>query len=81
MGKNKVKIKVDYSKCTQPEDCRKCIGICPPGVFNFVFTDKNYHNPQNWKIIPIFPHLCISSNNCNACVENCPKDAINIRNK
>lgn len=71
----KIKIKIDYSKCIAPENCRTCINICQPVVFVLTFTDEDYHDPKNWKIVPIFPILCIG---CNLCVENCPEKAINV---
>jgi NADH-quinone oxidoreductase subunit I len=78
----KVKINFDYSKCPQPENCRKCLQVCPPGVFNLIFTDKkNYKDPKNWKIVPVFPQLCLNSEDCNSCIEMCPKNAISIKIK
>ena len=81
MGKKKPKIKIDYSKCTQPEDCRICLQVCPPGVFNLIFTDKDYHQPKDWKIIAVFPVLCMNSPKCTLCIDNCPKQAISIKLK
>lgn len=78
MGKKKVKIKIDYSKCQQPENCNKCLRLCKPGVFHLIFMDKDYHDPKDWKIIPAFPRLCIF-NSCNSCVEDCPENAISIK--
>lgn len=76
MGKKKVKIKIDYSKCTQPEECRKCLNVCEPAVFNLVFLDKEYTDPKIWKVVPVFTQLC---NGCNLCVEICPKKAIFVK--
>ena len=73
----KVKINVDHEKCGDPRECRICVGLCPPGVLNLYFTDKDYHDPQNWIISPVFNHLCTR---CNECVEKCPKKAISILN-
>ncbi|TFF90125.1 MAG: hypothetical protein EU548_04595 [Promethearchaeota archaeon] len=73
----KLKIEIDYELCRDPRDCRKCLGICPPGVFNLIFTDEDYHDPQDWKVVPVFTHLCTQ---CNECVEKCPKKAIVITN-
>ena len=81
MGKKKVRIKIDYSKCTQPEVCRICLLKCPPGVFNLIFTDKDYHQPKDWKIIAVFPLLCMNSTQCTLCIDNCPKQAIDIKLK
>ena len=76
MGKKKVKIEIDYSKCTQPEDCRRCLNVCEPAVFNLVFLDKDYYNPKIWRVIPVFPQLCTL---CNLCVENCPNNAFLLK--
>ncbi|TFG04082.1 MAG: hypothetical protein EU539_11575 [Promethearchaeota archaeon] len=75
MGKKKVKIKIDYSSCTQPEECRKCLNICEPAVFNLVFLDKEYHDPKIWRVIPVFTQLCTA---CNSCIEICPSNAITL---
>lgn len=72
----KPKIKIDYNKCINPTKCRLCLGICSPGVFNLIFLDKNYHNPQMWRIEPVLPHLCTD---CHKCVEECPEKAISIK--
>ena len=81
MGKKKPKIRIDYSKCTQPEECRICLKVCPPAVFNLSFTDKDYHQPEHWKVVPVFPFLCLNSTKCELCVVNCPKQAISIKLK
>jgi len=75
----KAKIIIDYDKCGDPRNCRICVGICPPGVLNLTFIDKEkYHNPQVWVIKDAFPHLCTKSE-CNVCVEKCPNQAITIK--
>ena len=72
---SKTKISIDYKKCTTPEECRKCVGVCQPVVLSLTFTDKDFHTPKDWKIVPIFPRLCI---HCMLCVEICPEQAINV---
>jgi NAD-dependent dihydropyrimidine dehydrogenase PreA subunit len=72
----KPKIKIDYNKCKKPENCRKCLPLCSPGVFNLIFTDKDYHIPKNWKIIPVFRQLCTT---CLICVNECPEKAISVK--
>ena len=73
----KAKIQIDHEKCGDPRDCRICVGICPPGVLNLIFIDKDYHDPQEWRIVDAFPHLCLKEE-CNLCVEKCPNRAIRI---
>lgn len=71
----KIKIDIDYSRCVAPQNCMVCINVCQPVVLTLTFLDKDYHNPKDWKIVPIFPSLCI---NCNSCVEHCPEKAISV---
>ena len=75
MPRKKDPIKVDYDKCTSPEDCKICLNACQPVVLILTFTDKDYHDPKDWKIVPAFPSFCIK---CNLCVEQCPKNAISV---
>lgn len=77
----KIKIKIDQKKCIKPEECRACLSACPPGVFNLIFLDEDYHEPENWIIDPVFPLLCLKiqdHESCHKCVEACPKQAIEI---
>ncbi|TXT65560.1 MAG: hypothetical protein BAJALOKI3v1_90003 [Promethearchaeota archaeon] len=71
------KIQIDYQKCIQPEECRKCVQICPPSVFNITFRDEDYHNPNDWIIDPVFPQLC-KGFDCSKCLEICLTQAISI---
>ena len=77
----KLKIRIDYSKCQQPDDCGKCLQVCQPAVFSLIFTDKDYHDPKNWKVVPMFPMLCVLDDKCNFCVNVCPESAISIKRK
>ncbi|MBD3255198.1 MAG: hypothetical protein GF383_08905 [Candidatus Lokiarchaeota archaeon] len=77
--KKKAKISIDYSKCIEPEKCGKCLTACKQTVFNLTFLDKDYHNPKKWRVIPIFPQLClVVQNKCNSCIVICPEKAISI---
>lgn len=71
------KIEINYELCTNPEDCRKCVQVCPPSVLNITFTDEDFHEPKNWIIDPAFPQLC-EGNNCSRCINICPLKAISI---
>ena len=75
----KAKIKVDMNKCGDPRECRICVGLCPHGVLNLIFSDKDFHDPQDWIIYDAFPHLCKKDITCNLCVEKCPNKAISIK--
>ena len=55
--------KVDKEKCT---GCKKCIDICPMGVFEMVKE----------KSVPKKPEDCVG---CRACETSCPSEAITIK--
>jgi len=78
MGKGKVKIKIDYTKCTNPKECRKCVNLCPAGVFMLYFTDKNFYTPENYIVDPVLSQLCTY---CEKCIQICPEDAISLKVK
>ncbi len=78
MGKGKVKIKIDYTKCTQPTECRKCVNLCPEGVFMLFFTDKDFRNPTHYIVDAVLAQLC---NYCKKCIEICPENAISLKVK
>jgi len=73
------KIKVNYKKCTNPEECLKCLNVCPTGVFMKAPVSKPKSpstKPKAYKIVPIYNELC---NTCGLCVNNCPLKAITIK--
>lgn len=72
------KISINNKKCSQPELCLKCLQVCQPCVLNITFTDKDYHQPQNWIIDPVFPQLCLGKE-CRKCIEICPMSSIAIK--
>jgi adenylylsulfate reductase, subunit B len=57
---------IDHAKCTR---CQLCAEICPMSLFSL---------PKPEKAIPeiLFPEECW---HCNACVLDCPGDAIRLR--
>ena len=82
---SKTKIHIDYSKCGEkgeidPRDCTKCLKVCDPCVFLMHETigvkEENIYDPQNWRITPVWPSLCMR---CLICVEICPIKAISIK--
>jgi NAD-dependent dihydropyrimidine dehydrogenase PreA subunit len=65
MGKDMVKIVIDYAKCVGDAD-RICVEICPVSVFR---------NEKSKKPIVINEENCIM---CRTCQVNCPTQAIKI---
>ena len=57
-----VNIKINKKKCT---NCKKCIDICPMGVFGY----------ENDEVVVKDPKKCIL---CKTCLIHCPEDAIEI---
>ena len=75
------KITIDYSKCTVPFWCKKCLQICPQIVFQTYcvqiekFRESDPREPGIYKVLPVRRDKC---NMCNKCVDSCPENAINI---
>jgi ferredoxin len=71
-------IRIDYGKCTKPEECMDCLKTCPSGVFLMgpVGSGKPNIPPKSYKIHPRYADQC---NGCGLCEEKCPKQAIQIK--
>jgi ferredoxin len=75
------KINIDHSKCTTPFDCKKCLRICPQGVFwvlpikNVKFKETDAKEPGAWKLFVQYRAMCTA---CGQCVEVCPVGAITV---
>jgi NADH-quinone oxidoreductase subunit I len=75
-------ISVDYSRCTTPFDCKKCLHICAPAVLRLHTikvergreTDKK--EPGAYRVEPFFRDRCSV---CMECVKVCPVDAISVK--
>lgn len=75
------KVEIDYSKCTVPFDCKKCLQVCPQAVFEVRAiksergkeTDKK--DPGAYRLKPFWRDKCTG---CNECVEVCPVGALTI---
>ena len=88
IAKNGIEVTIDRNKCHysmyDPEGCKKCIQICPVGVFctrpiekrDYSIPPQERVDPTTWVILPTWADWC---NGCSACVEECPKDAIRIQ--
>jgi NAD-dependent dihydropyrimidine dehydrogenase PreA subunit len=68
-------ISIDQSRCQEPEKCGRCLQVCSPQVFVIHPLETDAVIPNRWMITPIWTGLCIG---CNACVEECPRQAITI---
>lgn len=73
------KITVDYSKCTDPLSCRKCLLICPMHVLGLgtkVGAKKFHEIPRDqFKVDGVRLEKCTV---CLDCVKVCPTSAIQV---
>ncbi len=75
------KIEIDYSRCTNPMLCKKCLEICPTAVFEIQtlkMTRLKETDPREdgaFKLNVYYRDRCSA---CNDCVKSCPVDAIKI---
>jgi len=74
-GNVMIKIEWDENRCTDPQDCYKCLEACPEGVFMTYPRDKRAPGKAagNWAITPSFIKLCTG---CRICEETCPENAL-----
>ena len=77
------KITIDYERCTVPFLCKKCLKICPMGVFHVrrdTAREKRLEelDPRidgNYVLTGYRRDQCTM---CNQCIEVCPVDALKI---
>ena len=75
------KIGIDHSKCATPFDCKKCLQICPQGVFWVIpvkvvkFKETDAKAPGAWKLTVQYRAMCAD---CDMCVEVCPVGALTV---
>ncbi len=82
----KVKITIDYQKCTTPFACKKCMDVCPGDVFlvtpnpmmirKYQPIDEN--EPGSYLLLAPMVFKCVG---CMKCVEVCPNDALKVEIK
>ena len=80
---SKVRITVDYQKCTKPFACKKCMDICPGNVFlvyqnpmmvrKYQFVDEN--QPGSYVLLAPMIGKCVG---CMECTKVCPNDALKV---
>ena len=63
--------------CLGPEECGKCLKVCPVGVFMKIPVGRYAYKrePKEYKVKPYFKELC---NNCGACQRVCPTNCIRV---
>ncbi len=75
------KIDIDYSKCTVPMLCKKCLQVCPTAVFEIQTTKQERFKETDpredgaFRLSVFYRDRCIA---CNDCVNVCPADAIKL---
>jgi len=72
----KTKIIIDYAKCGDPRECKKCLQICPSALFMCYSPDYVSNDPVEWRVDVAFTDLCTR---CGDCVAVCPKHAVTVR--
>jgi NADH-quinone oxidoreductase subunit I len=74
-------IQIDYSKCTTPFNCKKCLQVCPQAVFHVLavkiekFKETDKTEPGSYRLEPMYRHKCVM---CNDCVDVCPESALKV---
>jgi len=75
------KIEIDNNKCTVPFLCKKCLQICPQGIFDvnpmkmLRLAETDPREPGAYRLSIIYRDKCTA---CNKCVDICPVDALKI---
>lgn len=80
---SKVRIAVDFQKCTKPFVCKKCMNVCPGQVFlvtpnpmmirKYQPIDEN--QPGSYLLLAPMILKCVG---CVECVKVCPNDALKV---
>lgn len=75
------KIEIDYSKCTVPMWCKRCLQSCPHMVFTIYakkmekYKENDSREPGMYEVLQVRRDKCTM---CGKCVENCPEGALTI---
>lgn len=71
-----MKVRIDNTKCKNPDKCMRCVQICSAKVFVLTPIIEGKSAYENYvEIKVLFKDMC---NGCMKCVELCPEKCINI---
>ena len=71
-----MKIKIDNNQCKNPDNCMKCVQVCPAKVLVLKpIIEKKRSYVKTCEIKALFRDMC---NGCMECVEICPEKCISI---
>ena len=74
--KNYYRVEWSNEKCQQPNECLRCLRVCPQAVFALYASNREEGiEPTEFVIAPAMQFFC---NGCGACLESCPQDALKI---
>jgi NAD-dependent dihydropyrimidine dehydrogenase PreA subunit len=63
-------------KCPKPEECGKCLEVCPSEVFVMYAPEREPNKPpQRYLVSPVWTNFCTV---CNKCMDICPNNAIKV---
>ena len=82
-GRKFPKITIDLEKCTVPFLCKKCLKVCPEGVFHVMrvmekekrLEEMDPRIDGNYVLSTTRRDKCTG---CNLCIDVCPVDAIKV---
>lgn len=74
--KNYYKVEWNSDNCQNPNECVRCLRVCPQAVFALYAPNREEGIPPTEYIIS--PAMQMFCNGCNACIEACPNNALKV---